>query len=111
MNRLIGISAALAAALGMGLATGAAAQGPLQVVELYTSQGCSSCPPANAAVAQLSGRPDILALSFGVTYWDDLGWKDTFAQSKFTDRQWAYARGLKHAQVATPQVVVNGRLD
>ena len=81
------------------------------LVELFTSQGCSSCPPANAAVAQLSARPEILALSFGVTYWDDLGWKDTFAQKKFTDRQWDYARGLKHTNVATPQVVVNGRLD
>ena len=85
--------------------------GPMQVVELYTSQGCSSCPPANAAVAAISARPEILALSFGVTYWDDLGWKDTFAQRKFTDRQWDYARGLRHDNVATPQVVVNGRLD
>jgi hypothetical protein len=105
-----GILAALAAMAASALSGGAAAQ-PLQVVELYTSQGCSSCPPANAAVAQISARPDILALSFGVTYWDDLGWKDTFAQKKFTDRQWDYAKGLRHDQVATPQVVVNGRLD
>jgi len=99
-----------AAAL-LASASPAFAQSPLQVVELYTSQGCSSCPPANAAVAQLSARPEILALSFGVTYWDDLGWKDTFAQKKFTDRQWEYARGLHHENVGTPQVVVNGRLD
>src|SRR5437879_1949909 len=105
MKSLIGLGAALA------LATPALAQTPLQVVELYTSQGCSSCPPADAAVAQLSARPEILALSFGVTYWDDLGWKDTFAQKKFTERQWDYAKGLRHANVATPQVVVNGRLD
>jgi hypothetical protein len=84
---------------------------PVQVVELYTSQGCSSCPPANAAVAAISARPEILALSFGVTYWDNLGWKDTFAQKTFTDRQWDYARGLRHEEVGTPQVVVNGRLD
>ena len=83
----------------------------MQVVELYTSQGCSSCPPANAAVAQLANRPQILALSFGVTYWDDLGWKDTFAQKRFTDRQWDYARGLRHDNVGTPQVVINGRAD
>jgi len=104
---------ALASAAALMLAGSAVAQpaAPVQVVELYTSQGCSSCPPADAALAQISARPDILALSFGVTYWDDLGWKDTFAQSKFTDRQWAYARGLRHAQVATPQVVVNGRVD
>ena len=96
-----------------GLATGAQAQGPapIQVVELFTSQGCSSCPPANAAVAQLASRPEILALSFGVTYWDQLGWKDTFASKSYTDRQWAYAKGLHHDNVATPQVVVNGRVD
>ena len=101
-------------ALGLcAVATGALAQGPapIQVVELYTSQGCSSCPPANAAVAQLASRPEILALSFGVTYWDQLGWKDTFASKQNTDRQWAYARGLHHDNVATPQVVVNGRID
>jgi len=108
MKRMIGLAAALAVSTA---AAGAWAQAPLQVVELYTSQGCSSCPPANAAVAQISGRPEILALSFGVTYWDELGWKDTFAQKKFTDRQWDYARGLRHTQVATPQVVLNGRLD
>jgi hypothetical protein len=108
MKTRIGLAAVLALA---GAAGGASAQTPLQVVELFTSQGCSSCPPADAAVAQLAARPEILALSFGVTYWDNLGWKDTFAQSKFTDRQWAYARGLRHNNVATPQVVINGRTD
>jgi hypothetical protein len=110
MNKLIG--GGLAAAM-LALAAPAFAQpgAPVQVVELFTSQGCSSCPPANAAVAALSARPEILALSFGVTYWDQLGWKDTFAQKKFTDRQWEYAKGLKHDNVGTPQVVVNGRLD
>ena len=101
----------LASVATLAITAPAFAQTPVQVVELYTSQGCSSCPPANAAVAQLSARPEILALSFGVTYWDDLGWKDTFAQKAFTDRQWDYARGLRHTNVATPQVVVNGRLD
>ena len=106
-------TATLAALAALAAAGGAMAQTaqPLQVVELFTSQGCSSCPPANAAVAQLSARPEILALSFGVTYWDQLGWKDTFAQKKFTDRQWDYAHGLRHDNVATPQVVINGRLD
>jgi hypothetical protein len=111
MKSLIGLAAALAATWALTTAAPALAQPPVQVVELYTSQGCSSCPPADAAVARLSARPEILALSFGVTYWDELGWKDTFAQKKFTDRQWDYARGLKHTSVATPQVVVNGRLD
>jgi len=81
------------------------------VVELFQSQGCSSCPPANANLMSVVDRPDVLALSFGVTYWDQLGWKDTFASPKFTARQWDYAHGLKHSQVFTPQVVVNGRKD
>ena len=111
MRRAAGI-----AGLGVGLSLFAslaiaAPAPPLTVVELFTSQGCSSCPPANANLAKLSERPDVLALSFGVTYWDDLGWKDTFASKAYTDRQWDYARGLHHAQVWTPQVVVNGRKD
>lgn len=81
------------------------------VVELFQSQGCSSCPPANANVMALAGRPDILSLSFGVTYWDQLGWKDTFAQPAFTARQWDYAHRFRHPAVFTPQVVINGRRD
>ena len=81
------------------------------VVELFQSQGCSSCPPANANVIALSERPDILALSFQVTYWDQLGWKDTFGSPQNTARQWDYARALKHDNVWTPQVVINGRTD
>lgn len=81
------------------------------VVELFQSQGCSSCPPANANLLKVVDRPDVLALSFGVTYWDQLGWKDTFASPKFTARQWDYAKGFRHDQVFTPQVIVNGRKD
>lgn len=81
------------------------------VVELFQSQGCSSCPPANANVQAIADRPDVLALSFSVTYWDQLGWKDTFARPAFTARQWDYAHGLGHPNVFTPQVVVNGRKD
>ncbi len=81
------------------------------VVELFQSQGCSSCPPANANIIALSDRPDLLTLSFGVTYWDELGWKDTFASPQFTARQWDYAHGFHRAEVFTPQVVVNGRAD
>jgi hypothetical protein len=84
---------------------------PLTVVELFQSQGCSDCPPANANVMALSDRPDLLTLSFGVTYWDQLGWKDTFASPQYTARQWDYARGLHHSNVYTPQVIVNGRAD
>jgi hypothetical protein len=97
---------------GIALAAGRAqAVPPLTVVELFQSQGCSSCPPANANLIALSGRPDLLTLSFGVTYWDQLGWKDTFASPQYTARQWDYARGLHHSQVYTPQVVVNGKAD
>lgn len=85
--------------------------GGLIVVELYQSQGCSSCPPANANVAAISDRPDVLALSFAVTYWDHLGWRDTFAKQQFTARQYAYAHGLGHSNVYTPQVVLNGQAD
>jgi len=83
----------------------------LTVVELFQSQGCSSCPPANANVMALSDRPDLLTLSFGVTYWDQLGWKDTFASPQYTERQWDYARAFHRRNVFTPQVVVNGRAD
>jgi hypothetical protein len=81
------------------------------VIELFQSQGCSSCPPANANVNALSERADVLALSFSVTYWDRLGWKDTFAKGQFTDRQWQYARAMHRGNVYTPQVVVNGRVE
>ena len=81
------------------------------VIELFQSQGCSSCPPANANVLAVASRPDVLALSWEVTYWDYLGWKDTFARQDFTQRQYDYARSLGHDGVFTPQVVVNGRVD
>jgi len=84
---------------------------PLTVVELFQSQGCSSCPPANANVMALADRSDLLTLSFGVTYWDSLGWKDTFASPLYTARQWDYAHALHHSEVYTPQVVINGRTD
>lgn len=79
------------------------------VLELYQSQGCSSCPPANAVLNELATRPDLLPLSFAVTYWDRLGWKDRFAQQKFTDRQWDYSRAQGRTNVQTPQLIVNGR--
>jgi hypothetical protein len=81
------------------------------VVELFTSQGCSSCPPANANLAALSSRPGVIALSFGVTYWDYLGWKDTFAQPGFTQRQRDYSGALGHEGPFTPEIVVNGAAD
>jgi len=87
-----------------------ASQNPV-VVELFTSQGCSSCPPANANLTAIADRPDVLALSFGVTYWDYLGWKDSFARPEFTNRQYAYEHTLHRATAYTPQMVVNGSMD
>ena len=95
---------------GLALLAALPAQASPTVVELFQSQGCSSCPPAIANVNALADRPDILALSFGVTYWDYLGWKDTFARPAFTERQRDYARGI-HTTVYTPQVVIGGRSD
>jgi hypothetical protein len=79
------------------------------VLELFQSQGCSSCPPANANLNALADRPEILALSFPVTYWDHLGWKDRFARPEFTQRQQAYAASGRSDGVYTPQFVINGR--
>jgi hypothetical protein len=102
----------LAAGVAVFLAGPSAGRHALPVVvELFQSQGCSSCPPANANLLAIADQPDVLALSFGVTYWDQLGWKDTFARSEYTARQWDYARTFGHRQVYTPQVVVNGRRD
>jgi hypothetical protein len=81
------------------------------VVELFQSQGCSSCPPAEANVGAISDRPDVLALAFEVDYWDRLGWKDTFSKPAWTARQYAYARAMGRDGVYTPQVVVNGRAE
>ena len=81
------------------------------VVELFTSQGCSSCPPGDETLTRLAADPDIVALTFSVDYWDYLGWKDTFAKPEFSERQRGYAAGRGDRAVYTPQVVVNGRTD
>ncbi len=81
---------------------------PPVVVELFTSEGCNSCPPADAYLAELAKRPDVLALAFHVDYWDYLGWTDRFASPEFTRRQRAYAAALRSAMVYTPQAVVDG---
>ena len=88
-----------------------AADKPLTVVELYTSQGCSSCPPADTKLGQLAERRDIVALSFHVDYWDYIGWKDRFASPAFTQRQRDYARMMGGRYVYTPQMVIQGQID
>lgn len=109
LGALAACSAAPAAQAPDGAATPRRMAGQLAVVELFQSQGCSSCPPAIANVNAIADQPDILALTFAVTYWDQLGWKDTFAKQAFTDRQWDYARARGSGEVFTPQIVVNGR--
>ncbi len=79
------------------------------VVELFTSQGCSSCPPADKLLGQIAARKDLLALSYNVDYWDYLGWKDTLASPDNSERQRNYAQARGDGQVYTPQVVVDGR--
>lgn len=81
---------------------------PPVVVELFTSQGCSSCPPADAMMGDLSDRSDVLALSWHVDYWDYLGWADEFARPAFTARQKDYARNAGERSIYTPQIVVGG---
>lgn len=78
------------------------------VVELFTSQGCSSCPPADDILRQLSGRDDVIALALHVDYWDYIGWADVFADPAFTERQKAYARAAGERMVYTPQMIVGG---
>lgn len=111
---VLGMGVAVAAFVARGTMTSAPGPVPrladdLIVVELFTSQGCSSCPPANENLAALTRRSDILALSWGVTYWDQLGWPDTFADPAYTQRQRDYQRGLGTDNVWTPQIVVDGR--
>lgn len=90
---------------------GANAAEPRAVLELFTSQGCSSCPPADRLVGQLVNDPSLIALSVPIDYWDYLGWRDTLANPAHSARQRAYARVRGDGQVYTPQIVVNGAAD
>jgi hypothetical protein len=82
---------------------------PLGVVELFTSQGCNSCPPADEFFADIATRSDVVALAYHVNYWDYLGWQDTLSSEKNTERQYDYMRAFHSRSVYTPQAVINGR--
>ncbi len=99
---------ALTAALVAKPASAAQESSAKIVLELFTSQGCSSCPPADALLKSYTGRDDIIALTMPVDYWDYLGWKDTFASPRNAERQRNYARQRGDGAVYTPQIVVNG---
>lgn len=102
-----------------GFGTVAAAEEPIApsstaspvVVELFTSQGCSSCPPADALLGELAKRPDVVALSLHVDYWDYIGWKDPYASPITTRRQRTYAHAMGKPMVYTPQMVIDGRVE
>jgi hypothetical protein len=104
------LSRAALATLALGAATAAAtAGGPTPyVIELFTSQGCSSCPPADRLLSQMAKTPDVLALSLPVDYWDYMGWKDTLARPEFATLQKRYAAARGDNHVYTPQAVIDG---
>ena len=91
------------------LAAAHATRAPTVVVELFTSQGCSSCVKSGDLIEAAGGRPHVIALTFAVDYWDYLGWEDTFAKSEFTERQRAYMKRFALRDVYTPQMVVDGQ--
>ncbi len=95
--------------IGLVQAPQAFAQNGPVVVELYTSQGCSSCPPADAMMHDLADREDVIALALHVDYWDYIGWKDIFGRPENTQRQHAYARAANATTVYTPQMIFNGQ--
>lgn len=104
------VSAVVAACSLTAFSIAAAYAGPRAVVELFTSQGCSSCPPADKLLAEFAGDPDLVPITLPIDYWDYLGWKDTLADPRNTARQKAYSHTRGDRDVYTPQVVVNGSL-
>src|SRR3982074_3650617 len=104
------VGAFFAVAVITGAWAGQHGQRPF-VVELFTSQGCSDCPAADQIVVELAKRKDVIALSLPITYWDMLGWKDTFATGPNTKRQQAYAKVMNRSGVYTPQMIVDGVVD
>ena len=111
MNAKLAAVSTAAALAGLALGTASALAGPRAVMELFTSQGCSSCPPADKLLGELAKRDDVLALSLPIDYWDYLGWKDTLASHDFSERQREYAQSRGDGAVYTPQAVINGTED
>jgi len=107
--RLATAALALLAFCGLANAGDQQAGRPLGVVELFTSQGCVSCPPADEFFAELAANPDVVALAYHVDYWDYLGWQDTLSRKENTERQFDYMRAFNSRSVYTPQAVINGR--
>jgi hypothetical protein len=98
------------ATCGVVIFSSEAVADPRAVVELFTSQGCSSCPPADKLIGELAKDPTLVTLSLPIDYWDYLGWKDTLADKRFTARQKAYSHMRGDREVYTPQVVINGKV-
>ena len=109
VNRYLSIAALAAGLAAAAPAAAGEVQKPLGVVEIFTSQGCNSCPPADSALQKFAARGDVVALGYHVDYWDYLGWKDTLGSPANTKRQYEYADGLNRRGVYTPQAVINGR--
>jgi len=106
--RSILCGASLALGLALPATAGEVRVAPRAVLELFTSQGCASCPKADAMLEQLSKRPDIVALAYHVDYWDYIGWEDTFGTKQNSDLQRDYAQSWGSSRIFTPQLVVNG---
>jgi hypothetical protein len=108
-HKLLSLPAAFT--LSVGLVAAASAETRPVVLELFTSEGCSSCPPAEVIVNELAQRRDVLPLSFHVDYWDDLGWRDRYSLASATERQRGYARKMRRSSVYTPQAIIDGSRD
>jgi hypothetical protein len=111
MNFAVFIPALLAASVALPALADEVKTNPKAVLELFTSQGCASCPPADALLTSFAQRPDIIALAYHVDYWDYIGWTDTFGTKASTDRQRAYATAWASNNIYTPELVVNGAKD
>jgi hypothetical protein len=103
------LATAMTLAAALAPAAGELKQNPRAVLELFTSQGCSSCPAADALLKELAAKPEIIALAYHVDYWDYVGWPDTFGDEEHSDRQRDYAAAWGSSRIFTPQLIVNGR--